>query len=101
MKGLLSCLGEGLSTLLSPPSADPRGLRRLLHKRGITPLIARRGVAHGSGIGKAPWVVERAFAWLDAFKRLPTCYERRSDIHLGLLELTCALICQRRLLMSS
>src|SRR5919202_5195586 len=60
MKGLLSCLGEGLSTLLSPPSADPRGLRRLLHKRGISPLIARRGV-DSSGIGKALWVVERAF----------------------------------------
>lgn len=26
--------------------------RRLLWKRGIKPLIARRGVAHGSGLGK-------------------------------------------------
>jgi transposase len=33
-------------------------------------LIARRGVAHGSGLGKVRWVLERAFAWLHQFKRL-------------------------------
>jgi hypothetical protein len=52
--------------------------------------IARRGVAHGSGLGKQRWVVERGFAWLHAFKRLRTRYERRGDIHLGLLQLACA-----------
>jgi hypothetical protein len=31
--------------------------------------IARRGVAHGSGLSKVRWVVERAFPWLHAFKR--------------------------------
>ncbi|GGR59664.1 hypothetical protein GCM10010236_10490 [Streptomyces eurythermus] len=46
--------------------------RRLLWKRGIKPMIARRGVAHGSGLGKVRWVVERAFAWLHQFKRLRT-----------------------------
>jgi transposase len=57
--------------------------RRLLRGRGITPRIARRGVAHGSGLGKVRWVVERGFAWLHAFKRLRTRYERRGDLHLG------------------
>ena len=71
--------------------------RRQLRARGITPPIARRGVAHGSGLGKQRWVVERGFAWLHAFKRLRTRYERRGDIHLGLLQLACALICYRRL----
>ena len=33
-------------------------------------MIARRGVAHGSGLGKVRWVVERPFAWLHQFKRL-------------------------------
>jgi transposase len=42
-------------------------------------------------------VVERGFAWLHAFKRLRTRYERRADIHLGLLQLSCALICYRHL----
>ncbi|MFI0960648.1 IS5 family transposase [Streptomyces sp. NPDC021080] len=66
--------------------------RRLLWKRGVKPLIARRGVAHGSGLGKVRWVVERAFAWLHQFKRLRTRYERRADLHQGLLEPACSLI---------
>ncbi|MYS41922.1 transposase [Streptomyces sp. SID5998] len=69
--------------------------RRLLWKCGIKPMIARRGVAHGSGLGKVRWVVERAFAWLHQFKRLRTRYERRADLHQGLLELACSLICLR------
>jgi transposase len=36
--------------------------RRLVRARGITPLIARRGVAHGSGLGVMRWPVERTFA---------------------------------------
>src|SRR5690606_21633749 len=42
--------------------------RRQLRARGITPKIARRGTAHGSGLGTRRWVVERAFAWLHQFK---------------------------------
>ncbi|MCF3181410.1 IS5 family transposase, partial [Streptomyces polychromogenes] len=53
--------------------------RRLLWRRGINPVIARRGVAHGSGLGKVRWVVERAFAWLHQCKRLRIRYERRVD----------------------
>ena len=71
--------------------------RRQLRARGITPRIARRGVAHGSGLGKWRWVVERGSAWLHSFKRLRTRYEHRADIHLGLLQLACALICYRQL----
>jgi hypothetical protein len=36
-------------------------------------------------------------AWLHAFKRLRTRYEHRADIHLGLLQLACALIRYRQL----
>ncbi len=71
--------------------------RRLVWKRGIKPMIARRGVAHGSGLGKVRWVVERAFAWLHQFKRLRIRYEIRADLHQGLLELARSLICFRRL----
>lgn len=71
--------------------------RRLLWKRGIKPMIARRGVAHGSGLGKVRWVVERSFAWLHQFKRLRIRYERRADLHVGLLQLACSIICLRRL----
>ena len=72
--------------------------RRLLRAHGITPRIARRGTAHASGLGRHRWVVEGGFAWLHAFRRLCTRYERRADIHLGLLRLACAVICYRLLL---
>ncbi|PBC92987.1 Transposase DDE domain-containing protein [Streptomyces sp. OV198] len=71
--------------------------RRLLWKRGIKPLIARRGAAHGFGLGRTRWVVERACAWLHQFKRLRIRYERRADLHQSLLELACSIICLRRL----
>ncbi|MCU1606073.1 MAG: hypothetical protein JWP46_2538 [Modestobacter sp.] len=65
----------------------PRRRSRELFARGITLRIARRGIAHGSGLGRHRWVVERGCAWLHAFKRLRTRYEHRADIHLGLLQL--------------
>lgn len=71
--------------------------RRLVRARGITPKIARRGTPHGSGLGKTRWVVERTFAWLHQFKRLRIRYEIRADLHLGLLQLACSIICLRRL----
>ncbi|MFI1369223.1 IS5 family transposase [Streptomyces griseochromogenes] len=70
--------------------------RRLLWKRGIKPVIARRGVAHGSGLGKVRWVVERAFAHLHWFHRLRIRWEIRDDIHEA-SPLGCALICWQRL----
>ncbi|MEU6620834.1 IS5 family transposase [Streptomyces litmocidini] len=71
--------------------------RRLLRARGITTNIARKGTAHGSGPGRTRWVVERTFAWLHQCKRLRIRYEIRADLHLGLLELACSIICLRRL----
>ncbi|GHH74657.1 hypothetical protein GCM10018793_16390 [Streptomyces sulfonofaciens] len=60
--------------------------RRLPWKRGIKPMIDRRGAAHGSGPGEVRRVVERALAWLHRFERVRMRYERRADIHQGLLE---------------
>ena len=71
--------------------------RQLLRERGITPVIARRGTGHGSGLGGRRWVVERAFAWLHAFRRLRTRYERRADTHHAMLSLACSIICLRKL----
>lgn len=71
--------------------------RRLLRTRGITPKIARKGNAHGSGLGRTRWVVERTFAWLHQFKRLRIRYEIRADLHLGLLQPACSIIRLRRL----
>ena len=76
---------------------DHKPQRRELRKRGIRAEIARRQTAHGSGLGRARWVVERTFAWLHNFKRLLVRYERRSEIHQALLTLGCCLVCFRRL----
>jgi transposase len=63
----------------------------------ITPIIARRGTEHGSGLGVHRWVVEAAFALLHWFRRLRIRWERRDDIHQAFMTLGCAIICWRRL----
>jgi transposase len=71
--------------------------RRQLRQRGIRPEIARRQTKHGSGLGRARWVVERTFAWLHHFKRLLVRYDRRAEIHEAFLAIGCCLVCFRRL----
>nr|WP_224306761.1 IS5 family transposase [Streptomyces olivaceus] len=71
--------------------------RRLVWDLGVKPLIARRGMEHGSGLGTQRRVVERAFAHLHWFRRLRIRWEIRDDIHEAFLTLGCALICWRRL----
>lgn len=43
------------------------------------------------------WVVEQTLALLHQFRRLATRWERRTDIHHGLLTLATSIICWRRL----
>jgi transposase len=71
--------------------------RRQVRELGITPVIARRGTDHGSGLGVHRWVVEAAFALLHWFRRLRIRWEIRDDIHQAFLTLGCAIICWRRL----
>ena len=71
--------------------------RKLVRDKGITPHIARRGEAHGSGLGPHRWVVEQTIALLHWFRRLRTRWEVRDDIHEAFLSLACAIICYRRL----
>ena len=59
-------------------------------------MIARRGTAHGSGLGKQRWVVERGFAHLHNFRRLRIRYERYPELHTALLVLACSILCWRR-----
>ncbi|MGW3201012.1 IS5 family transposase [Streptomyces sp. NPDC001118] len=66
--------------LIADRAYDFDKYRRELRKRCIKPLIARRGVAHGSGLGRTRRVVERTFAWLHQFKRLRIRYKRRADL---------------------
>lgn len=81
--------------LLGDRAYDAEAIRRGLRARGIRPFLAERNTQHGSGLGRWRWVVERTFAWLNQFRRLRIRYEKRADIHEGLLALGCALICWR------
>ena len=83
--------------LLADRGYDSNALRRQLRDRGIEPEIANRYHAHGSGLGRARWVVERTFAWLHHFKRLLVRYDRRHEIHEAFLAIGCCLVCFRRL----
>ncbi|MFI7405007.1 IS5 family transposase [Streptomyces sp. NPDC049541] len=71
--------------------------RKQVQALGITPVIARRGVEHGSGLGVHRWVVEQSFALLHWFRRLRIRWEIRDDIHEAFLSLACGIICWRRL----
>jgi transposase len=83
--------------LLADRGYEHEKYRRELRKRGVKPLIARRGSEHGSGLGKERWVMERTFAWLCNLRRLRIRYERSADLHLAFMLLGCAVVCQRRL----
>ena len=71
--------------------------RTLVRERGIEPVVTRRRVEHGSGLGKERWVVERTISWLHQFRRLRIRWERDPEIHMAFMYLACAVICWRRL----
>ena len=84
-------------TLIADRGYDHDKYRRLVWRRCVKPIIARRQTEHGSGLGRHRWVVERTFAWLHQFKRLLVRYDRRHEIHEAFLALGCCLVCHRRL----
>ncbi len=83
---------------------DSRPLRRQLRKRGITPSIPerqqrkrkrrRRGrPAKVHPVSRQRWKVERAFAWVNNWRRLATRYERRAHIYRAFLTIACFMVC--------
>jgi len=74
---------------------DSEPHRQWLRHLGIEPVLAKRNMPHGSGLGVHRWVVERTLSWLHQFRRLRIRYERRADMHEAFMTLACALICWR------
>lgn len=72
---------------------DSEPHRQKLRNLGMTPVLARRNTAHGSGLGVYRWVIERSISWLHQFRRLRVRYERRDDIHEAFMLLGCIVIC--------
>ncbi|MFC9975634.1 transposase [Spirillospora sp. NPDC127200] len=86
----------------SRPTPADRGYdhdeyRRLVRRKGIKPVIARRGTPHGSGLGAQHYVVERTIGLLHWFRRLRIRWEIRDGIHEAFMALAAAIICRRRL----
>jgi len=72
---------------------DSEPHRRELRRRGIEPVLAKRRTAHGSGLGKSRWFVERTLSWAHQFGRLRLRRDRLPSIHKAFMALTCSLIC--------
>ncbi|WP_440446564.1 IS5 family transposase [Nocardia amamiensis] len=83
-----------IKTLIADKGYDYPRVYDELQQRRITGYIPRRGT-HDKVTGR--WIVEQSLALLHQYRRLATRWERRTDIHQGLLDLAAALICWRRL----
>ena len=70
---------------------------RALRERHIQPKIAPPKSAHGAGLGRERWVVERSISWLHQHRRLRVRWERRDDIHEAFVVIACCLICFKHL----
>jgi hypothetical protein len=63
------------------PRRRPRQVpRRQVRESGITPVTARRGTEHRSGLDIYRWDAEAVFALLHRFRRLRIRWEIRNDI---------------------
>src|SRR5829696_1759854 len=72
---------------------DSEPHRRRIRRRGIGPAFARRKTAHGSGLGKYRWPVERFFAWLHSYRRLRLRTDWDAQVHNAFLTLALGIIC--------
>lgn len=64
---------------------------------GIRSLLAVRGSPHGSGLGRARYVVERTHSWFGHYRRLVVCYENTGAHYQGFYQLAACAICAKRL----
>lgn len=76
---------------------DNRRVRAYLRRRGITARIARIGKDSKQRLGKHRWVAERTMAWLLAFRKLSTRYDRTTKTITALTTLAIAITGMRKL----
>jgi transposase len=76
---------------------DSDATRWLLAWLGVEPHIARRRTAHGSGLGKVRWVVERTISWVKGLRRLRIRYDRLAVMQDAWDTLAACVICFRLL----
>jgi transposase len=86
---------QKLERLQGDRGDDSEPVRQGLRWLGITPILAARNTAHGSGLGVFRWFVERTLSWLHSFGRLQRRLDRLTELQEAFLRLACALICLR------
>ena len=84
--------------LLADKAYSSEAFRQACRERGPGPLLAQPQTPPNKGLGKLRYVVEQTIALLHQFRRIAVRWERRLDIHDGLVSLACAMICWRRLI---
>lgn len=72
---------------------DSNATRAALAMLGIKAMIAKRKTAHGSGLGKTRWVVERTIGWLKGLRRMRVRYDRLAIIRDAWTNLAAAVLC--------
>lgn len=97
LAGLPDALRAKILRLYADRAYDSAAFRERLQTEGIKPFLAKRGTAHGSGLGCHRWVVERTISWLHQFRRLRVRYERLGYMHRAFLSLAASLIAARHL----
>jgi transposase len=93
LTGILFVLKTGIRWNDLPPEMGCDSGSRCRRSRGIKPKFGRRKRAHGSGLGKVRWVVERFISWLHRFGRLRIRTDRSSQMQDAFLQLAGVLIC--------
>jgi transposase len=76
---------------------DNEATRWILRWLGVEPHIGKRGAAHGSGLGRVRWVVERTISWLKGLRRMRVRYDRSRVIRDAWASLAASVICFRLL----
>jgi transposase len=74
---------------------DSEATREVLRCLGMEPFIRRRNGAHGSGLGRVRWVVERSIAWIKGLRRLRVRYDRTEAVIHGWATLAMSIIAFR------
>jgi len=90
-------VGARIARLLADAGYDSADNRWLCLREGIRPLIRKIGSGHGSGLGAARSVVEKANAWLLNNKRLDRRHDRAAPIIQSLLTSACIFVIANRL----
>jgi transposase len=80
-------------TVVADRGYDSAPTRWLLRWLGIDAKIAKRNTAHGSGLGKVRWVVERTISWIKGLRRMRVRYDRLRVVQNAWTTLAASAVC--------